>query len=436
MSEQDPKPTDIAAPSDAPQSAPLSPRIDDLEAKAASSAAELSTPAKPAFQSDAFMSGQASNGETKQTIVKRGGVGFFTAVLLSALATVGGASLTLFALSKPDLMRQAGLGALIAPQATPPSAGTNPANLSPLLSRVDAIEAELVVLKAQVEGRAAAGLPLPASSPSPSLPPASPPTMGAVPIEVGTLKSELAGVGGRVTAIETRIAALDPTGAGGAVIAGLQTEIATLKVLVSGLQSQVAATPSPAVTFAVVNLSEAATRSTPFLTEFEVLRGALPNAPEVIALESYARSGVPTRSVLEERLAVLSAAVLTAEQNAPAEGGILGWFRSLFANMIKIEPANKAEGSSTVEILARAKQKLAEGDLSAGVEEVARIQNAPTDIVSWVNDARKRLELDSRVAALRGAAVRVNVPTPVTLPANGVPQAPAIPPTQSLPSKT
>jgi hypothetical protein len=45
-------------------------------------------------------------------------------------------------------------------------------------------------------------------------------------VDTAALDGELKGVSGRVTAIETRLAALDPTGAGGAISASLQAEIA------------------------------------------------------------------------------------------------------------------------------------------------------------------------------------------------------------------
>jgi hypothetical protein len=451
-----------------PAQDPLSPRIDDGEVKSA-----LSDVKGPDFEPDAFLRGASSpaastektlntgNSKPKPEVVRRGGIGFFTALVMSSLATVGGASLAVAALSRPDLLKQVGLGGLLPAPVAAPSLGTNGANLAPLSRRIDAIEAELIVLKAQLEGKTGLNADMPpaqspqananppaqapgATAPN-SVPTPAPNTSGSL-ADVGLLKSELAGIGGRVTAMETRLAALDPTGSGGAVIAGLQADIASLKSMVSALQQQVAAAPSPAVTFAMVNLAEAANRSTPFLTEYETLRAAMPNTPEVAGLEAFARSGVPTRALLQERFSVLGPALAASAESQAKEGGFMVWLRSLFSDMVKVKPAASVDGTSNEAILARAKTKLDQGDLSASVEEVSTITNPPTQVREWLNNARARLNLESRIAAVRGAIGRVPAqavpaaatPTPAqagqTAPTNPTTlPSPASPPTSTNP---
>jgi hypothetical protein len=430
-------------PPQSPNDDPLSPRIDDHDVKSALNETKTS-----AFQQDAFLSGStpSSSASEKPQIVRRGGIGFFTAFVMSCLATAGGASLALVAQSRPDLMARVGLGALVPAPAPAPSAGTSDLNIAPLARRIDAIEAELVVLKAQLEGKPVGAPPTPATSPGrgdPAAPPQAivqtPAQTPPQPSDVGTMKSELAGIGGRVTAIETRLAALDPTGSGGAVIAGLQADIATLKSIVASLQQQVASAPSPAVTFAMVNLAEAANRSTPFLTEFETLRAAMPNVAEVAALEAYARTGVPTRTLLQERFSVLEPALVAATKAAANEGGFFAWFRGLFADMVKVKPATNIEGTSNEAILARAKIKLDQGDLPASVEEVSRIANPPTQVGEWLTSARQRLDLESRIAAVRGAIGRAPVGVAASplapVQPQTLPQSPALPtPAQPVPA--
>jgi hypothetical protein len=237
----------------------------------------------------------------------------------------------------------------------------------------------------------------------------------AVTADTGTLKAELQGISGRVTAIETRLGALDPTGTGGAIIAGLQADIAGLKAIISSLQQQVAAAPSPAVTFAVVNLADAASRPGPFTVELETLRAAMPNVPEVAALDAFAKTGVPTRELLQERFASLAPALAAVQTAAPKDTGMVSWFKGLFAGMIKVQSAPDANGTSSDAILARAKTKLDQGDFAASIDEVATIATPPVAITEWIAAGRKRLELESRISAIRGAVGRASVPIPAPL---------------------
>jgi hypothetical protein len=390
----------------------------------------------PTFESDAFLSSPkadsndriASPAAATPTVIKRGGIGLLTALMMSAMATAGGAYLALFVQARPDVLKSAGLSAFLpqAPQVA--SLGTSATNIEPLVQRVTAIEAELLVLKSKLEGAGVAISPAPALQPGipdqaaaavPSPAPNSAPNVA--PAEIGTLKSELAGIGGRVTAIETRLAALDPTGAGGAIVAGLQADIASLKSIVVSLQQQAAAAPSPAMTFAVVNIAEAANRSGPFLTEYETLRSALPGVPEVASLEAYARTGVPTRAQLQERFAALGPAMVAVAQAGQKEGGLVIWIRSLFSDMIKVQAAPDANGTTGDAVLLRAKTKLDQGDLSGSIEEMAAIKTPPSQVTEWIGSARKRMDLDSRISAVRGALGRAQ---PVVAPVSNL-QAPA-----------
>jgi hypothetical protein len=239
-------------------------------------------------------------------------------------------------------------------------------------------------------------------------------------VDTAALDGELKGVSGRVTAIETRLAALDPTGAGGAIIASLQAEIAGLKIMVQTLQSQAAQAPSPGVTFAVINLVEAASRPGPFWPEFETVRAALPGLPEVAALEDFARNGVPTRTLLQERFAALEPAIVASDRAAQKESGFWGWIKGFFADLVRVEKVADVNGTSAQSSLLRAKVKLDQGDLAAAVEEVKAISPAPAIAAEWIEGAQNRLALESRLAAVRGAVERgTRAPPP--------PQAPTVP---------
>ena len=327
---------------------------------------------------------------------RSGGVGLFTVLLFSTAAACGGAVLALVALSQPNMMKQIGLGQLVAPDQSESGAqvAAVAARLAALEGRVSRLErAKPAAAQTQPPGPADPAAPAPSTAPAPT-------------VDTAALEGELKGVSGRVTAIETRLAALDPTGAGGAIIASLQAEIAGLKIMVQTLQSQAAQAPSPGVTFAVINLVEAASRPGPFWPEFETVRAALPGLPEVAALEDFARKGVPTRTLLQERFTALEPAIVASDRAAQKESGFWGWIKGFFADLVRVEKVADINGTSAQSSLLRAKVKLDQGDLAAAVEEVKAISPAPEVVTEWITGAQNRLALESRLAAVRGAVER------------------------------
>lgn len=398
---------------------------------------------KPAFESGDFLAGKSSDKSAGESIVqvppqivRRGGIGFLTAFLMSSVAAGAGAYLALFAGSRPDLLQKAGIASFVPQPPAPPSLGTSTGNIEPLVARVSAVEAELLALKLRLDS---AGTPSPVAltgAATPVATPAQSPPTSTTLSDIGVMKGELSGISGRLTALETRLAVLDPTGAGGAIVAGLQADIAGLKSIVGTLQQQAAAAPSPAVTFAVVNLAEAASRAGPFMVELDTLRAAMPNAPEVAALESFARTGVPTRELLQERFGSLAPALAASQVAAKQEGGIVAWFKGLFSGMIKVQSAPTANGNTNGDVLARAKTKLDQGDLAGSLDEVAAIPAAPALVADWVSAGRKRLELESRISAVRGAVGRAQIaPTSTAIaPILTAPQAAPFAPPPKAPA--
>jgi len=378
---------------------PVSDPFLDAQLRAAGSGSSKATEASvsaPVFP--------ASTNDTPNA--RRGGVGLFTVLIFSTAAACGGAVLALVALSQPAVMKQIGLGQLVAPDQ-----GDSGRQLAAVAARLAALEGRV----SRLEG------PKPAAKADQAAPvdPAAPAPAPAPAVDTAALDGELKGVSGRVTAIETRLAALDPTGAGGAIIASLQAEIAGLKIMVQTLQSQAAQAPSPGVTFAVINLVEAASRPGPFWPEFETVRAALPGVAEVAALEDFARKGVPTRTLLQERFAALEPAIVASDRAAQKESGFWGWIKGFFADLVRVEKVADVNGTSAQSSLLRAKVKLDQGDLAAAVEEVKAISPAPAVVTEWIDGAQGRLTLESRLAAVRGAVERgTRAPAP---------QAPAAP---------
>ena len=374
---------------------PVSDPFLDAQLRAVGSGNASAKASEPSASSPVFPSSAPTTPSAR-----RGGVGLFTVLIFSTAAACGGAVLALVALGQPGLMKQVGLGQLVAQtQVDPNQAGQQ---MAAVAARLAALEGRVTRLEGPKPAAQAAASPIDPAAPAP-----------APPVDTAALDGELKGVSGRVTAIETRLAALDPTGAGGAIIASLQAEIAGLKIMVQTLQSQAAQAPSPGVTFAVINLVEAASRPGPFWPEFETIRAALPGLPEVAALEDFARKGVPTRTLLQERFAALEPAIVASDRAAQKESGFWGWIKGFFADLVRVEKVADVNGTSAQSSLLRAKVKLDQGDLAAAVEEVKAISPAPAVAAEWIEGAQNRLTLESRLAAVRGAVERgTRVPPP------------------------
>ena len=386
----------------------------------------------------------ASNApETKTIIQKRGGVGFMTATFLSCCAALGGAYLALFIQARPDIAQTLKITPFLPKSQNLAELDKLQKDIADLQKSVAALSQPMV----NVTAPAAA----PATAPNTAQPaqtadanaPKVPLQNTQVPqaqvqaaqqaITLEPLRADIAGLSGRLTAIETRLAALDPTGTGGAIIASLQTEIATLKVTVANLQQQIAQTPSPATTFAIMSLAEAAGRNGSFMPEFEAVRSALPYLPEVSALEPLAKTGAPTRGLLREEFMDLSAEVNKAQQQAQKqEKGLTGFFHNLFANAFKVEVKQNNQNNPS-EILARAKTKLDLDDLQGAIAELQTLPNAPQSVGKWIEEAKRRQDLEVKISTLR-AAIERNMYAQVQQPQLQQQNANAQPPIGTMPS--
>jgi hypothetical protein len=265
----------------------------------------------------------------------RRGTGFFTVFIMSLLAAGGGAGLALYAQTQPAITSLIGL----------PSAASviSPADTS-LRADIEQLKTRLAVLEAKSQAPTASLAEASASSEAaPAIVPAATPV--APPSgDLGSLRAELQGLAGRLTGIETRLGALDPTGAGGAMIAALQADVAALKVNVEALRAAAANGPAPGVAFAAISLAEASSRPGPFLAEWEAMRSALPGNAAVEGLAAVARTGAPTRNQLVERFGEIADGVRRAARAEEAGSGLSGWFASLWRSLIIVRSTDPGAG--------------------------------------------------------------------------------------------
>jgi len=353
----------------------------------------------------------------------RRGTGFFTVFIMSLLAAGGGAGLALFAQTQPAFTRLIGL----------PSTSTAalPADAT-LRADIEQLKVRLADLEAKGAMPAAIS-----TETSPSAVSEAPPAIasGATPDaasagDASSLRAEVQGLAGRLTGIETRLGALDPTGAGGAMIAALQADVAALKVTVEALRAAAASGPAPGVAFAAISLAEASSRPGPFLAEWEAMRAALPGNPAIEGLAAVARTGAPTRNQLVERFGEIADGVRRAARAEEAGSGIGGWFASLWRSLIVVRSTDPGAGDGPDAVVARAEKKLAEGEFAGAVDEVSRLSGkAAEPALEWLRQGRARLEIESRIATIRGTIERspASPPPAPALPLTTPPQKQPLP---------
>ncbi|HYD89766.1 MAG TPA: mitofilin family membrane protein [Vitreimonas sp.] len=186
------------------------------------------------------------------------------------------------------------------------------------------------------------------------------------------------------------------------------TEVAALVTEVRRLQEELpavaqearAAATAARASYAIVAASEASRSSGPFEQAHAQLAALLPNDPNVAALEPLSRTGAPTRSELRDRFERLDNEIIRAARQSQAGAGFWGRIQAALAQWIIIRRADS--GDTPEGIVARAEQALAGDQLDLAVQELNRLPEQPKRAAQdWINDARRRLEIDQRIGAIR-----------------------------------
>jgi hypothetical protein len=186
------------------------------------------------------------------------------------------------------------------------------------------------------------------------------------------------------------------------------TEVTALVAEVRRLQEELPAVAAEArsaataarASYAVVAASEASRTSGPFEQAHASLAALLPNDPNVVALAPLARTGAPTRIELRDSFARLDNEIVRAARQSQAGGGFWGRIQAAMAQWIVIRRAGS--GDTPEGIVERAETYLAADRLEAAIQELNRLNGAPRRVADpWINDARRRLEIDSRLGAIR-----------------------------------
>jgi hypothetical protein len=185
-------------------------------------------------------------------------------------------------------------------------------------------------------------------------------------------------------------------------------QVAQLVTEVRGLQEQLPAVAEQARTasvaaraaFAVAAASDASSHSGPFDQSYASLQALLPDDPNVLALAPLARTGAPTRGELRNSFDGLDTDIIRAATEAQAGAGFWGRIQAMLAQWIVIRRAG--EGDTPNGVVERANQRLAADDLAGAISELNHLSGRPRLVAQpWINNAQRRLEIDTRLAAIR-----------------------------------
>lgn len=187
-------------------------------------------------------------------------------------------------------------------------------------------------------------------------------------------------------------------------LTALRTETDALKLQVEAIETtqaaQVSASQTDARAEAAIALSSielAARRGRPFMTHIAPLRSAYPDVPAIETLSELSSDPVPTPAQLERELQSLKSSALDAE--ATSRGESASWMRAVFGDGVTL----RQEGEVTLnQAFDEASLALKSGQINDALNSLKGPAGpVETILADWKTKARKRLELEQALEALR-----------------------------------
>ena len=199
-----------------------------------------------------------------------------------------------------------------------------------------------------------------------------------------------------------RLAAEPPgTAAASGEAARASRAVAALEARVARLEAEQALVARvSAAGLAVVNLTAAAENAAGFAAALQAAERVLPASPDLQALRPLAVEGAPTRAGLAEAFPA-AAARARAAMRGQGGGEALGGFSRALDRFFGREPP-EPRGLSPEAVMARAEAHLAKDDLAGAADVLTNLPPpARAAFEPWSAGARRRVEIDRRLAAVR-----------------------------------
>jgi hypothetical protein len=154
-------------------------------------------------------------------------------------------------------------------------------------------------------------------------------------------------------------------------------------------------------------LADAAETSRPFAVELAALARLDPETDLLTGLRPLAETGAPTRAALVAGFHDAAVRAASALHAPPTGASPLARVLAALSRLVTIRRIDDVNGHTPDAALARAERALSDGDLKAALAEVDALPPAGRDaIAEWRDGARRRLEIERRIEAVRARALR------------------------------
>ncbi|MGC4392414.1 COG4223 family protein [Agrobacterium sp. M50-1] len=252
--------------------------------------------------------------------------------------------------------------------------------------------------------------------------------IAALKTDLGNLRQQLANAPAADTsALEQRIATLEGAKGEAPQVDGLSEKITALE---SALQAErsAQATATAELTrrladaeakineprddievaraIASAALKAAIDRGGPFLTELDTLSRVTSDDPAIASLQSFAATGVPSRSELMQKFPDVANAMLSAINQPDPNQGIMERLTESAFSLVKVRPVGNIEGETPEAMIARMENKLRNGDLQGAALEWNGLPDAARTVsADYKKSLDARIEVENLVGGTLNRAI-------------------------------
>ncbi|HSV28242.1 MAG TPA: mitofilin family membrane protein, partial [Candidatus Omnitrophota bacterium] len=211
-----------------------------------------------------------------------------------------------------------------------------------------------------------------------------------------------------VAALGKQVGDLAKTSADAAAVLRLADRVEKVEAEMRDLQAR--RSSATALLLAVGQLREAVNNAMPYDAELRAVRVLAPEGGDTAlaldALKARAAAGIPNRLVLAQRFEALAPELVRAE-TLPSQRS---WWRDTLHRLSTLVTLRRedgdAAGNSAAAIVARAEQRLEQGDLAAAAAEIEQLQGGAAEAARpWLEDARARAAADKSLSELTAHVV-------------------------------
>jgi hypothetical protein len=252
--------------------------------------------------------------------------------------------------------------------------------------------------------------------------------IAALKSDIGGLRQQLANAPAADTsALEQRIAPLEAAKSEAPQVDGLSEKVTALEAALQSERSAQASATSEltrrladaetklneprddievARAIASAALKAAIDRGGPFLTELDTLSKVTPDDPAITSLQSFAATGVPSRSELMQKFPDVANAMLSAINQPDPNQGIMERLTESAFSLVKVRPVGNIEGETADAMIARMENKLRNGDLQgAALEWNGLPEAAKTASADYKKSLDARIEVENLVGGTLNRAI-------------------------------